>query len=139
MAYEFYYAFATTSTNFERGCFLMWYMLDIVFVWIASHCAYPPEKRKGVMLRTYIGAALGIGFFHLLCQIFPDERQQVTAYWTGLLIQLPCGYASLYLMLTRGMEGQSFEIWYACTVPCQGRRCVWKWISSCMLTFNLPG
>ncbi|KAI7540672.1 hypothetical protein KC331_g9035 [Hortaea werneckii] len=91
MAYEFYYAFATTSTNFERGCFLMWYMLDIVFVWVASHCAYPPSQSKSVMLRTYIGAALGVGFFHLLCQIFPDERQQVTAYWTGLLIQFPCG------------------------------------------------
>lgn len=112
MAYEFYYAFATTSTNFERGCFLMWYMLDIVFVWVASHCAYPPSQSKSVMLRTYIGAALGVGFFHLLCQIFPDERQQVTAYWTGLLIQFPCGYASLYLMMTRGMEGQSVEIWY---------------------------
>ncbi|KAI6941714.1 hypothetical protein KC355_g15517, partial [Hortaea werneckii] len=79
--------------NFERGCFLMWYMLDIVFVWVASHCAYPPSQSKSVMLRTYIGAALGVGFFHLLCQIFPDERQQVTAYWTGLLIQFPCGYA----------------------------------------------
>ncbi|KAI7475392.1 hypothetical protein KC351_g10111 [Hortaea werneckii] len=100
MAYEFYYAFATTSTNFERGCFLMWYMLDIVFVWVASHCAYPPSQSKSVMLRTYIGAALGVGFFHLLCQIFPDERQQVTAYWTGLLIQFPCGLTRYFGCVT---------------------------------------
>ncbi|KAI7709374.1 hypothetical protein KC353_g10402 [Hortaea werneckii] len=127
MAYEFYYAFATTSTNFERGCFLMWYMLDIVFVWVASHCAYPPSQSKSVMLRTYIGAALGVGFFHLLCQIFPDERQQVTAYWTGLLIQFPCGYASLYLMMTRGMEGQSAEIWLTRYLGCVTAYLVFVW------------
>lgn len=117
MAYEFYYAFATTSTTFERNCFLMWYLLDIIFVYIASRAAYPPSQRLGVALRTYIGAALGVAFLHGLCQIWPDERQQVTAYWTGLIIQFPCGWGSLYLLLKRGIKGQSFEIWYVHLFP----------------------
>lgn len=111
MAYEIYYAFATTSTTFERLCFLVWFLLDLSFALVALFSAYRPERRKLVASRLILGVVVGVGFLHWLCQRFPDEREQVTAYWTGLLLQLPIGWGSLYLLLRDGTKGHSLEIW----------------------------
>lgn len=48
-----------------------------------------------------------------LTKYYPDEREQVTAYWTGLALQLPIGYACLYfLWRDQDTAGHSLEIWY---------------------------
>lgn len=112
MAYEIYYAFVTTSTTFERVCFMAWFGLDASFAAVAVLSAYAPEKRRLVAGRLVAGVVAGVAFLHALCQYFPDEREQVTAYWTGLLLQLPIGWGSVYLLLQRGdTKGQSLEIW----------------------------
>ena len=112
MAYEIYYAFVTTSTAFERVCFMAWFALDVSFAAVAVLSAYAPEKRRLVAGRLVAGVVAGVVFLHALCQYFPDEREQVTAYWTGLLLQLPIGWGSVYLLLQRGdTKGQSLEIW----------------------------
>lgn len=112
MAYEIYYAFVTTSTTFELACFLVWFALDLSFASVAILSAYPPERRKLVAGRMVAGVVVGIAFFHAICQIWPDEREQVTAYWTGLLLQFPIGWGSVYLLLQRGdTKGHSLEIW----------------------------
>lgn len=112
MAYEIYYAFATTSTVFEKISFLAWFLLDVSFAVVAIFAAYRPERRKLVATRILVGVLLGVLFLHALCLRFPDEREQVTAYWTGILLQLPIGWGSLYLLIQRGdTKGHSLEIW----------------------------
>lgn len=112
MAYEIYYAFATTSTSFEKVSFLAWFLLDVSFAAVAILSAYRPERRRLVATRMVVGVLVGLLFFHGLCLRFPDEREQVTAYWTGLLLQLPIGWGSLYLLVQRQeTKGHSLEIW----------------------------
>lgn len=48
-----------------------------------------------------------------LCHLYPDERQQVTAYWTGIILQLPVGWVYCYWLLkNRSLLGHSIEMWY---------------------------
>ncbi|KAI5370033.1 Putative terpene cyclase PaxB [Septoria linicola] len=119
MAYEIYYAFATTTTTFERLSFLMWFLLDVSFAIVAVLSAYRPERRRIVASRLLGGVLAGVGFLRILCSYFPDEREQVTAYWTGLLLQLPIGWGSLYLLLSkRDTKGHSLEIWVTRFLGC---------------------
>lgn len=113
LSYEIYYAFTTTSTPFERLSFLIWFLLDLSFALIALFTAYPSSRRKVVGSRLFLGTLLGLTFLHFLCRKFPDEREQVTAYWTGLLLQLPIGWGSLIHLLKKdnGTKGHSLEIW----------------------------
>jgi len=113
LSYEIYYAFTTTSTPFERLSFLIWFLLDLTFALVALFTAYPSSRRKLVGSRLFLGTLLGLTFLHFLCRKFPDEREQVTAYWTGLLLQLPIGWGSLIHLLKRdnGTKGHSLEIW----------------------------
>ncbi|KAK5114057.1 hypothetical protein LTR85_010363 [Meristemomyces frigidus] len=113
MAYEIYYAFTTTSTAFEKLCFLVWFAMDATFVAVALAYAYKPHQRKPVIWRMLVGVPLGVAFLHMLCQYYPDEREQLTAYWTGTLLELPIGWGSVYMLLKRGdTKGQSLEIWW---------------------------
>lgn len=105
MAYEIYYAFATTSTAFEKISFLAWFLLDVSFAAVAILSAYRPERRKLVTTRMAAGVLLGLLFLHGLCLRFPDEREQVTAYWTGLLLQLPIVSASRAICISRWLRG----------------------------------
>lgn len=111
MAYELFYAFATTSTSFELASFLVWFLLDFTFATIAIISAYTPARRPAVIKRMVCGILLGLVMLLILTHMFPDEREQVTAYWTGLLLQFPIGWGSLYLLLRdRDTKGQSLEI-----------------------------
>jgi hypothetical protein len=115
MSFELYYAVVMTSTAFELGCFLMWFLFDVSFVAvaIASDPRYGGEGRRAVIGKMIAGVIAGLGFFHWVCIIWPDERQQVTAYWTGWLLQLPISLGSLVILLRDGdIRGQSLEIWY---------------------------
>ncbi|KAK5741610.1 hypothetical protein LTR17_003815 [Elasticomyces elasticus] len=119
MAYEIYYAFTTTSTNFELYCFLAWFLFDACFAAVAITSAYPREQRSAVTTRMVIGVGLGVAFLHWLCQIYPDERQQLTGYWTGALLELPIGWGALYYLVQRGdTKGQSLEIWMTRILGC---------------------
>ena len=112
MAYEFYYAFATTTTNFERFTFLTWLLLDICLATIAVISLYPHGYRGPITRRLIVGALLCTAFLYTLSSYFPDDNDQITAYWTGILLELPVGWGSVYLLLKRGnTKGQSLEIW----------------------------
>ncbi|KXT00249.1 hypothetical protein AC578_1207 [Pseudocercospora eumusae] len=128
MAYEVYYAFTTTSTTFEKLSFLVWFLLDATFAAVAVLSAYKPERRALVTARLVAGVVIGVIFLHALCQYFPDERQQLTAYWTGLLLQLPIGWGSVILMLSRGdTKGHSMEIWVTRFLGCVTAYGVFYW------------
>lgn len=112
MAYEIFYAYIMTDTAFERAAFFMWFLLDVTFVAVAIKSAYPTEKRLLVSARTAAGVLVGLGFFRYLVAVFPDEREQVTAYWTGWLLQLPIGWGTLWLLVRdQSKKGHSLEIW----------------------------
>lgn len=112
MAYELYYAFATTSTRMERAAFLAWFVMDVSFAAVAVVWACVKGRRIR-MVRGLVGGVLaGVVILRALGWCWLDEREQVTAYWTGLVLQLPIGWASLFLLLRRGdTKGQSLEIW----------------------------
>lgn len=112
MAYEIYYAIVIPSTTFERLCFFVWFLFDISFATVAITSAYAPENRRKTVAKLATGVAAGLYFLHLLCKIWPDEREQVTAYWTGIVLQLPISAGHLYLLLkTQSTKGQSLEMW----------------------------
>lgn len=113
MAYELFYAFTTTSTTMERLCFLAWFELDISFTILTLRRVYGPEKRKQLIRNMVLLVTSGIAGLAWLAKVFPDEREQVTAYWTGILLQLPIGWACLYfLWRDQDTKGHSLEIWY---------------------------
>ncbi|KAL4930260.1 uncharacterized protein BDV17DRAFT_259301 [Aspergillus undulatus] len=119
MAYEFYYAFATTSTQTERICFLVWFEFDLLFTCIALWRVYPHDQRRRIateMALYFLCAVTGLKYLGIL---YPDEREQVTAYWTGILLQLPVGWVYVYRLLAdRSTLGHSFEMWLVRYLGC---------------------
>ncbi|PLB40354.1 uncharacterized protein BDW47DRAFT_123848 [Aspergillus candidus] len=119
MAYELYYAVVTTTTTFERLAFLAWFMLDISFVATALRGAHAPRERWP-LLRNILGLAVAslVGLKYL-GMAFPDEREQMTAYWTGILLQFPIGYVCLGLLWSDAdTRGHSLEIWLTRYLGC---------------------
>ena len=114
MAYELYYAFATTTTSFEFWCFILWFVCDVAFAAVALIAAYPPHRRSTVIFRMIVGVAAGVAFLKWLCTLYPDDREQVTAFWAGVVLQFPISWLTLWLLLwKRDTRGHSLEIWYA--------------------------
>lgn len=112
MAYESFYATVIPSTSFERACFFVWFLLDIAFTAVAVKTAYPPSRRRGVMVRMVLGFCAGLALLKWLTLLFPDEREQVTAYWVGVALQFPISWGSLGLLIwERDVRGHSLEIW----------------------------
>ncbi|KAF2264022.1 hypothetical protein CC78DRAFT_533474 [Lojkania enalia] len=128
MAYEIYYAFACTSTTFEVFSFLVWYFMDLAFATVAIKYAYPPSRRTSTAVKLFFGVLLGLGFLHGLCLYFPDEREQITAFWTGVYLELPIGWGALYLLLREGnTKGHSIEIWLTRFLGCYCAFAVFVW------------
>ena len=58
------------------------------------------------------GFCVGVLALYILSAIFPDDRQQIMAYWTGILLELPVGWVSVYWLVKRqDTKGHSIEIW----------------------------
>lgn len=123
MAYELFYAFTTTSTTTERLCFLAWFELDISFTILTLRRVYGPEKRKQLARNMFFLVTTGVAGLAWLTKVYPDDREQITAYWTGILLQLPIGWACLYfLWRDQDTKGHSLEIWYVSSSPLSSRR-----------------
>lgn len=46
------------------------------------------------------------------------RREQLTAYWIDILLELPIGWVSVYVLLKRGdNKGQPTETWSALSLP----------------------
>ncbi|KAI7222577.1 hypothetical protein KC333_g1046 [Hortaea werneckii] len=112
ISYEVYYALVVTSTRFEKLAFLVWFMLDVGFATVAIKSAYPAKERAAKVARMVVGSTIGVAFYYVLGLYFPDERQQMTAYWTGLALQFPIGWGAVLRLLDGDSRGQSVEIWY---------------------------
>jgi hypothetical protein len=109
--YELFYAWTTTSTIFERTSFLVWFSLDVIFATTAVLSTYASGRRLRIILQIFGGFLVGVLVLYILSVIFPDDRQQVTAYWTGILLELPVGWVSVYLLLKhQDTKGHSIEI-----------------------------
>jgi hypothetical protein len=66
MAYEIYYAYVCTTTNFQRACFFVWFLFDITFVTVALKYAYGEGERKRAVGKLawqvpFVGAWEGLG------------------------------------------------------------------------------
>lgn len=113
MAYEFYYAFTTTSTTVERVGFLAWFIHDFGYVAVILKHVHRVEHRPRLIRNMLIGLVLGIAGLKWLTTLYPDDREQVTAYWTGILLQLPIGWVCLHsLYAEEGTRGHSLEMWW---------------------------
>lgn len=111
-AYEIYYPFIVASSKLQIAGCLVWFLLDVRFQYTAIKYACPPKRRRKVALRSILGVIAGAAFFRILGQYFPDEGEQITAYWTGWFLQLPAGWVSVwFLWKYEHTKGQSLEIW----------------------------
>ncbi|KAF9734547.1 hypothetical protein PMIN01_07450 [Paraphaeosphaeria minitans] len=126
MAYELYYALVMTSAESTR--FLLWFAMDVVFVGVAV-CRCYPRERWGLMVGfLVVGTGVGIAMLRWLGQVWPDEREQLTAYWTGLVLQAPISWGSLILLVQRrDTKGQSLEIWITRYLGCFAAYGVFWW------------
>lgn len=112
MSYEIFYAIATTSTTFERVAFFAWFAFDVAFAAVAIRYAYPAKERGWVAVRTAGGVVLGLVIFWAIARTWPDEREQLTGFWTGIVLQLPINWGSLWVLVRdRSTKGHSLEIW----------------------------
>jgi hypothetical protein len=106
-----YYPFVVASSKLQViGC-LVWLLLDLRFTYTAIVYACPSHRRLSVTVRSAFGTIAGVALFRLLGQYFPDEGEQVTAYWTGWFLEMPVGWVSLWYLQQHGIKGQSLEIW----------------------------
>ncbi|KAI6833169.1 hypothetical protein KC340_g6670 [Hortaea werneckii] len=127
ISYEVYYALVVTSTRFEKLAFLVWFMLDVGFATVAIKSAYPAKERAAKVTRMVVGSAIGVAFYYVLGLYFPDERQQMTAYWTGLALQFPIGWGAVLRLLDGDSRGQSVEIWLTRYLGCVTAYSVFFW------------
>ncbi|KFY32786.1 hypothetical protein V495_08738 [Pseudogymnoascus sp. VKM F-4514 (FW-929)] len=128
LSYEFFYALTTTSTTFERTCFLAWLGLDVLFTTTAVVSTYAPGRRRTITIRIFMGFLVGVLALYVLSMTFPDDRQQITAYWTGILLELPVGWVSVYLLLkNQDTRGHSIEIWVTRFLGCLAAYSVFIW------------
>lgn len=116
MAYEIFYAFKTTSTRIEKVAFLGWFELDLTFAIVAIRHAHSPKQRWPLVRNMLLSFCFAIGGLYYLTQNYPDDREQFTAYWTGILLQFPIGYVCLFTVWKdQSTAGHSMEIW--CVIP----------------------
>jgi hypothetical protein len=111
LAYEVFFAFAVPSTWPGTIAFLTWFWLDTAFVSSVLHVTCRGRRKvvAGTIASIFIAGLLGLW---MLCALFPDERQQIVAYWTGIMLQLPVGWGFLYnLWKSPTLEGHSMSIW----------------------------
>ncbi|KAE8152011.1 hypothetical protein BDV25DRAFT_151761 [Aspergillus avenaceus] len=128
MVYEIYYAFTTTTTWFEKLAFLVWFEFDLAFCAVAIRQAHGPDQRKRLARNMLLGVLAGLLFLHWLTGLYPDEREQVTAYWTGILLQLPIGWVCLYyLWRDHDTSGHSLEMWLTRYLGCFAAYGVFFW------------
>ena len=128
MAYEIYYAYVCTTTTFQRACFFVWFLFDIIFVVVALRYAYAPnERRKAIAMLSWEVPAW-MAFLWAVGQYWPDEGEQKTAFWTGLYLELPIGWVQVwYLVDRRDTKGQSLEIWITRYLGCMTAFLVFIW------------
>lgn len=80
---------------------------------IALWRVYGPGQRKRIAAEMFVYCVTALAGLRYLCSLYPDDREQVTAYWTGILLQLPAGWVYAYgLVKHRSLLGHSLEIWY---------------------------
>ncbi|KAL2788212.1 hypothetical protein BJX66DRAFT_327307 [Aspergillus keveii] len=128
MAHEVYYAFTTTSTRLERICFLFWFECDLAFVSIALWHVYDRSQWRRIISEMALYFSLAVSALKYLGLLYPDDREQITAYWTGLLLQLPVGWIYLYRLLAdRSTRGHSLEIWIVRYLGCYTAYGVFIW------------
>lgn len=79
---------------------------------VAISTAYPRQSRSAVVRRLVGLFVGGLVFLRYLCLLYPDEREQKTAFWTGVVLQLPISVGSVAHLLRQGStRGHSLEIW----------------------------
>ncbi|KAH7072336.1 hypothetical protein FB567DRAFT_200231 [Paraphoma chrysanthemicola] len=128
MAYEIYYAYVCTTTTFQRTCFFVWFLFDITFVVTALKYAYNArERRRAISMLAWQVPAWGV-FLWWCGRRWPDEREQKTAFWTGLYLELPIGWGQVYYLVKNGhTKGQSLEIWITRYLGCITAFLVFIW------------
>ncbi|KAH7359534.1 hypothetical protein BKA66DRAFT_515213 [Pyrenochaeta sp. MPI-SDFR-AT-0127] len=128
MAYEIYYAYVCTTTTFQRACFFVWFLFDITFVTVALKYAYADGERRKTIWKLVWQVPAWMGFLWYLGRVWPDEREQLTAFWTGLYLELPIGWGQIwYLIKRRDTKGQSLEIWITRYLGCITAFLVFIW------------
>jgi hypothetical protein len=88
LSYSFFF---TTSTRLEFWCFLVWFLVDFIGTVLATVTVIPPGRRLASMGKTAVVFILCLPFFRVLIEVSPDEREQLTAQWTGILLHFSLG------------------------------------------------
>ena len=84
--------------------FIIGLLFDVLFVPFIIFRTYPLEKaRISISISIFTLFNLGLDLFHEITKMWSDEREQKTAYWTGIALQWPGSVPSLGLFV-KGQE-----------------------------------
>jgi hypothetical protein len=112
LAYELYYPFIMARGKLQLAGCLVWFLFDVRFIYTAIRYSVAPGQRLKVSVRCACSTSVLLAIFYALGRYFPDDGEQVTAYWTGWLLEMPIGWcAVLCLWIYGDTKGQSLEMW----------------------------
>lgn len=104
------------------------FAMDFTFAAVTIRSTVPPARRWTVITTMIIGFISGIAILKGLTVMYPDEREQLTAYWTGIVLQLPISGGTLWLLIqNQHTRGQSLEIWITRYLGCFTSYGVFVW------------
>lgn len=110
LAWELFYWIVLASTPVERYGYGVWFVADLVHAVIVIRYGYAGQKWQAAQ-RMCCGVCIFVFGFWMISVYNPDH--QSSAFWTGLLMQVPISWGSLYdIIRGEDMKGHSLEIWF---------------------------
>ena len=113
IAWELFYGIFTPKLFIERITFPAWVILDLGF--ITSYILYstPAREQRARVASIVLYTTLFLLLLRGLTVYYPDDGQQLTAFWTGILLELPVGWFELYALFGKQADsGVAIVTWY---------------------------
>lgn len=100
------------KSRFERLLFPTVFLLDVALVTTVILYGTPNGKRWERTISTVVTTSLFLSIIWTTASFYPDDGQNFTGYWLGLLLELPVGYQDVYIIWhQRDTKGHAIEVW----------------------------
>ena len=113
IAWELFYGLVTPKTLIEVVTFPVWVLLDLGFTTTYILYSTPIRERRACLASIVVYILFFLSLLLTLTIFYPDDGQQLTAYWTGILLELPIGWFELYALFGKQEDsGLAIATWY---------------------------
>lgn len=91
IAWELFYGLVVPTSLWQHVGFLVWFALDIIFVAVIVRYGSFRGRRRDRAKGVIVLALVLLLALYKVSRWYSDDGQQMTAYWSGILLQMPCG------------------------------------------------